>query len=308
MNNRMSLISGTDYQPLVSIIVNCFNGEKYLTDAINSILAQTYRDFEVIFWDNQSSDFSADIFKGYNDPRFKYFYAPSHTLLYEARNRAIEKSCGEFLAFLDVDDWWYPEKLEMQIPLFNDLKVGFVCSNYWIIKHGSKHKKKFRNKSIPSGFVLNDLLMDYSVGLLTLILRRSAFDSLSDGCDPRYHIIGDLDLVIRLSMKWKMASCQEPLAFYRLHGENEGQKQKDRQVSEYKTWVQELAQKPQIHNLPGYQKVINELIYMQGRLCLSQGRKGACCFHLNKLSWGKFKFKLLGMLVVPYKLLHSFGL
>ena len=63
-------------EPLVSILMNCFNGEKFLREAVDSVLAQTYQNWEVIFWDNQSTDKSAEIFKSYSDPRLKYFYAP----------------------------------------------------------------------------------------------------------------------------------------------------------------------------------------------------------------------------------------
>ena len=79
-------------QPLVSIIINCFNGEKYLHEALDSVITQTYNNWEIIFWDNQSIDKSAEIFKSYKDSRLKYYCAPSHTsILYEARNYALEK-------------------------------------------------------------------------------------------------------------------------------------------------------------------------------------------------------------------------
>ena len=80
--------------PLVSVIVNCYNGEKYVEFALQSVLAQTYANWELIFWDNQSKDQSAKIVNDFNDSRIKYFYAPRHTLLYEARNCAIEKAEG----------------------------------------------------------------------------------------------------------------------------------------------------------------------------------------------------------------------
>ena len=76
-------------QPLVSVIINCFNGEMYLREALNSVIAQTYKNWEIIFWDNKSEDKSAEIFKSYVDKRFQYFYANEHTSLYKARNLAI---------------------------------------------------------------------------------------------------------------------------------------------------------------------------------------------------------------------------
>jgi len=107
-------------QPLVSIIMNCYNGEAYLHESIKSILSQTYKNWELIFWDNKSEDKSAEIFKSYDDKRFQYFYANEHTSLYKARNLAIEKSKGDFISFLDTDDLWDKDKLELQIPYFNN--------------------------------------------------------------------------------------------------------------------------------------------------------------------------------------------
>ena len=105
-------------QPLVSIIINCFNGEEYLREALESVISQTYKNWEIIFWDNQSTDKSAEIFKSYQDSRLKYYLASSHTkILYEARNYALKKATGDFIAFLDADDYWLPDKLEKQIPL-----------------------------------------------------------------------------------------------------------------------------------------------------------------------------------------------
>ena len=119
-------------EPLVSIIMNCYNGEEYLRDSINSVINQTYKNWEIIFWDNQSTDKSSEIFKGYSDKRLKYYLAPSHTkILYEARNYATKKINGDFIAFLDVDDWWCSDKLEKQIPLFDDSEVGLVYGNSW---------------------------------------------------------------------------------------------------------------------------------------------------------------------------------
>ena len=114
--------------------MNCFNGDKYLKDSINSILNQTYKNWELIFWDNKSEDKSEAIFKSYSDERFKYFKANEHTSLYRARNLAIEKSNGDFISFLDTDDLWDKKKIELQMKYFKNEKVGLVFTNYWIIK------------------------------------------------------------------------------------------------------------------------------------------------------------------------------
>mgnify|MGYP000238500923 CR=1 FL=1 len=94
-------------EKLVNIIVNCYNGEKYLKKNLESIQKQKYSNWELIFWDNQSSDNSKKIFDSFKDKRFKYYCSDKHTTLYEARNLACKKTNGEFIAFLDCDDWWY---------------------------------------------------------------------------------------------------------------------------------------------------------------------------------------------------------
>ena len=91
---------------LVSIIVNCYNGEKYLLKALNSVLKQKYQNFELVFVDNYSTDSSAKLFKSIKDPRFKYYKTQKKINLYEARNYALKKCKGDFIAFLDSDDLW----------------------------------------------------------------------------------------------------------------------------------------------------------------------------------------------------------
>ena len=91
-------------EPLVSIIMNCYNGAKYLQESLRSVINQTYQNWELIFWDNISSDDSKKIFSNFNENRFKYFLNDKHSILYHARNQAIKKANGDFIAFLDTDD------------------------------------------------------------------------------------------------------------------------------------------------------------------------------------------------------------
>ena len=181
-------------QPLVSIIINCFNGEKYLREALNSVTIQTYKNWEIIFWDNQSTDKSAEIFKSYQDSRLKYYLATSHAeILYEARNYALKKTTGDFIAFLDVDDWWLPNKLEQQIPLFDDPKVGLVYGNLWWLFE-KKKKKIIKKKTLPTGMILDELLHENVIGSPTYVIRKQSLESLKYIFNDHFHIIGDYDL------------------------------------------------------------------------------------------------------------------
>ncbi len=232
-------------EPLVSIIINCFNGEKYLREAIDSVISQTYKNWEVIFWDNQSTDRSARIFKNYKDERLKYFYAPFHSkILYEAKNFALKKTKGEFIAFLDVDDWWTPNKLKEQIPLFNDLDVGLVYGNLFLIFEKNKKKKIYRKKNLPKGMILNELLGDYLIGSPTYVIRKKAIESLEYPFDNKFHIIGDFDLNTRLASKWKLDCIQQPVAFVRVHGENESLLNRNIEIEELKLWFKKNKNNP----------------------------------------------------------------
>ena len=94
----------TSSYPLVSIIMNCFNGEKYLNESVESIIQQSYKNWELIFWDNDSQDDSKKIINKISDDRIKYFKSKKFNRLYKSRNLAIQNAKGEFISFLDISD------------------------------------------------------------------------------------------------------------------------------------------------------------------------------------------------------------
>ena len=299
MTNQNLITKERIEEPLVSIIMNCYNGDKYLKEAIDSVLTQTYQNWEVIFWDNQSTDGSAKIFRSYADPRLKYFYASKHTCLYEARNYAIEKANGEFFAFLDVDDWWCPEKLEKQVPLFDDPEVGLVCGNYWVVSERKKKQWARHKQASPTGRVLNDLLRDYFVGMSTLIVRRSALELLDYPCDPRYNIIGDFDLVIRLAINWKLNYLHEPIAFYRQHENSLSVTQRSRFLEETSGWLKEKGEVENIRSCGNWNLYNNNYIYHAAINQVLLGNKKPGYSLSKELPWGIPKMKLLFSLLLP---------
>jgi len=232
-------------QSLVSVIINCFNGEKYLRQALDSVIAQTYKNWEIIFWDNQSTDKSAEIFKSYKDKRLKYNLASSHTkILYKARNFALKKTNGDFISFLDVDDWWLPEKLEKQLFFFKDPEIGLVYGNLWQFFEKKNKIKIYRKKKLPTGMILNELLNDYVIGSPTYVIRKKALESLNYYFNNDYHIIGDFDLNTRLAAKWKFDCVQKPVAYVRIHGSNESLLNRNKEITELKTWYESAKKDP----------------------------------------------------------------
>jgi glycosyltransferase involved in cell wall biosynthesis len=224
-------------EPKVSILMNCFNGEKYLRDAIDSILAQTYANWEVVFWDNRSSDRSAEIFKAYIDKRLRYFLAPEHTNLGGGRARAWEYLTGDFIAVLDADDVWFPTKLEKQVPLFDDPEVGIVISDTLFFTETGE-KPLYREKYPPTGWVFEQLLTGYFVSLETLVFRRVFVENMPRAFDSDFSAIADFDLVVRLSRISKLALCPEILAKWRMHLESDTWRNPWAFIEERERWIE----------------------------------------------------------------------
>jgi glycosyltransferase involved in cell wall biosynthesis len=220
----------------VSILMNCYNGEKYLREAVDSVLAQTYKHFELIFWDNCSSDSSAEIFNSYPDERLRYFLAPEHTDLGGGRAKAWEYLSGEFVAVLDADDVWLPSKLERQLPYFSDPEVGIVISDTLFFNEVAE-KPLYAGKYPPEGWVFENLLKEYFVSLETLIIRRSAAQQLPRAFDADFSAIADFDLVVRLSRVSKLAVVPEILAKWRVHADSDTWRYPLSFVEEKDRWI-----------------------------------------------------------------------
>lgn len=205
--------------PKVSVIMNCLNGERYLREAIDSVYAQTFKDWEIIFWDNASTDNSAEIAKSY-DNKLKYFRGDRTVLLGKARNWAIENSSGEFIAFLDCDDIWLPTKLEKQIPLFDNPKVGLVFCDSIFFNYKGKIKNLYDKRKPPRGNVFSSLLRGYFLSMETVVVRRMALKSLEEWFDERFNMVEEGDLFIRIAYSWEFDYVDEPLSKWRIHGSN----------------------------------------------------------------------------------------
>jgi glycosyltransferase involved in cell wall biosynthesis len=205
---------------LVSVIVPVYNREDYVRETLDSILQQTYENIEVIVVNDGSTDNSLSIieeFKGKYPEKFLIIDQENQGQV-RSRNNAIEKSSGEFIAFLDSDDLWLPNKLEMQIPLFVG-DVGLVyCAIYNIDADGQVIDTELCEQDIR-GYIYPELLIKNRMTGGTVVLHRDAIDKVGL-FDVDFAAAENWDLWIRVSKYFSVDMVNEPLVKYRKHAGN----------------------------------------------------------------------------------------
>jgi glycosyltransferase involved in cell wall biosynthesis len=199
---------------VVSVVINCYNGEKYLKQAIDSVLNQSFSDFELIFWDNQSTDNSASIVLSYDDNRIKYFFSDSHDILGMARNKAIEKSLGEFITFLDCDDYWLPNKLKSQIEIMNSGDYVLSYAGVLIVDNNMNEIVNLYPAHL-NGYRFNDLLGNFDINMATPIIRRQSLLDYGLNFDSQIYASEEVNLFLKLAYYGNISSSSETLAVIR---------------------------------------------------------------------------------------------
>lgn len=203
--------------PRISVIMNCLNGAAFLREAIDSVVAQSFADWEIVFYDDNSTDDSAVIAMSYGE-KVRYFRSNTTIPLGAARNEALRWARGNLIAFLDVDDRWLPEKLAQQVAVFDTRpEVDFIYGNaYFLETETGRTALAYRTRQ-PEGDVFRSFLRYYPVNLQTVMLRRSALEGLTEWFDPNFHLSEEYDLFMRILLQRRAAYLHEPLAVYRIH-------------------------------------------------------------------------------------------
>ncbi len=287
---------------LISIVINCYNGEKYLKRTLESVLNQNYQNFEVIFIDNCSTDQSSKIFKKVNDKRFKYFRTKKKIKLYEGRNLALKKCKGHFITFIDVDDWWNKNFLSSRLRFFNSSKeYGFCFSNCFHYYENKKKFEPFSKNKLPSGFILEELLKNYFVKMGTIIIKKELLTSLR--FNSSYNIIGDFDFIIRAAKKYKGMGFQDFLVNIRIHQNNFTHNNRKMFYQEFLKWIKDQNFK-EIYFKRNQLILLQKLEYLRIIYLLLHNKKLNLIFDIMKISSFSKKLKLLLIYFLPIFLIN----
>lgn len=200
--------------PVISVIVPFYNRIKFTLEAINSVLNQTFKDFELLLIDDGSVEDLKSFIDLSND-KIKY-YRLSHKGISHTRNFGISVASGKYIAFLDSDDLFIPEKLELQYNLMVKNNIMFSHSSYYQINNCSK-RTSFINSGKFSGHVYPDILWDCPIATTTVMIKADVIKSYK--FEEDIDIGEDIILWTRLSKEYKLFGIEKPLSLIRFNKE-----------------------------------------------------------------------------------------
>lgn len=202
--------------PKVSIVIPTKNRANYVSLAVRSVLAQTFKDFEIIIVDAASIDNTEEVINGFDDERIRYIRQETDRGVSASRNVGIESSKAEFVAFLDDDDLWMPSKLEKQLGLIEKRpSVGAVTTGFWVVNE----RGNIVRFEIPSvkGKIFPAILRKNHVGNCSVVLARKECLEKVGVFDESLHAAEDYDLWIRLAKQYEFECVKEYLVLGRIH-------------------------------------------------------------------------------------------
>jgi glycosyltransferase involved in cell wall biosynthesis len=215
-------MSSSDIMPPgVSIVIPACNAGQFIAEAIDSVLAQTFTDFEVIVVDDGSTDDTREVVARFTDHRLRYVYQ-DHAGVSAARNAGIRQAQGRYIAFLDADDWWLPHKLALQVQILDACsEVGLVYCGAYRVRNGrviSKFRARYRGDVFKPLLVRgNEKVMAGSAS--AVIIRKECFEQVG-GFDEECFAAEDWEMWLRLAARYEFDCVPDCLVAVRFHEEN----------------------------------------------------------------------------------------
>jgi glycosyltransferase involved in cell wall biosynthesis len=198
----------------VTVVIPAFNAAQYLAVTLDSVLQQTHVPEAIVVVDDGSTDDTAAIAKRAGATVITQVQKGPGA----ARNRGVEAATTEFVAFLDADDWYAPDKLERAVKLLDELQAACVCTDAWIVRGDRIEGRKNQRRRVPSVLTLERLLQGNPVVCSTVVARTAAVRTAGSFDEhPDLVATEDFDLWLRMSQREPLAYVHEPLTFYRVH-------------------------------------------------------------------------------------------
>lgn len=231
MNADNDTLAASDYTPKLSVIIPLYNHEKFIDEAIHSVLEQSFSDFELIIINDGSTDRSEEVVQGIRDKRIRYF-AQVNQGAHTAINRGIRLSRGDYVSILNSDDVYYRTRLEEALAVLEtDTSVQAVFSHIELVDEGGNHirfkrgaEDNWLNHNAETSFKeRNDITLDLLAGNFlhttsNLVCRRGVFECIGYFSNLRY--IHDYEFFLRLCYNYKVHIIEQPLLKYRFHSSN----------------------------------------------------------------------------------------
>ncbi|MEW6169945.1 MAG: glycosyltransferase [Candidatus Omnitrophota bacterium] len=239
----------------ISVIIPTYNRENYLREAIDSVLEQTYQDFEIIIVDDGSSDNTKDLVASYilrYKQKIRYFYQKNKGQS-AAINIGIRESNGEYIAFLDSDDIWLPQKIEKYLQLFEENpEISLIAGRMQVIDGQGNYKIGVLKPKIIPGNDVRSLLEQGSCSTSSIMAKRCVFENIL--FDENLLKVADLDFTIRVARGYKILNIDDALTLYREHEINSLHNVEISLINQIKFW--EKARKE-------YRNAVKDKLYLQ---------------------------------------------
>jgi glycosyltransferase involved in cell wall biosynthesis/GT2 family glycosyltransferase len=249
----------------VSVIISTYNREKYLPESVQSVLNQTFRDFELIVIDDGSIDDTKNIVINFSKmcpDKIKYFNQ-EHKGQAAALNRGIKEAKGEYVAFLDSDDIWLPNKLEVYLNYFNsNYEIALIGSRMGVIDDQGKKIDKLKPMSSP-GSDFKSLIERGGCSTSSLMVRKIILENLSFNEQLRKHT--DLDICLKVSDQYKIQTLDQVLALYREHDESTTSNKISSYQGQIEFWLDVISRYKLNIDVKFCRKKISYLYYLLGR-------------------------------------------
>jgi glycosyltransferase involved in cell wall biosynthesis len=280
--------------PKISVVIPVYNGAKTIQETIQSVLQQTFTDFEIIAIDDGSQDETVEVVKSIGDPRVQIFSYPNGGLA-ESRNRGIARARGEFIAFLDADDLWTPDKLEAQLKALEaNPKVAVAYSWTDYIDEHSQFLYSGRHGTF-NGDVYAQLLIDnFLENGSNPLIRKQALTEVG-GFDSSINTAADWDMWLRLAKHFYFVAVAQPQILYRVSTRSMSANILNQEAQCLKAIDRAFEQAPESLKSLKQQSLINLYKYLtfkalEGYPSRKNGMAAMRCFW-NYLRWNPVLFK-----------------